>query len=259
MRYGPLAAALLLLGACNEDTPSSRAIGTANASPASSAADARVTEALRVTDERLRTRLRTEGNLTQRAVQVHRQAMANTVAVCGQVNMTGQPDQPFIPYVSVISFEGDRAARGDLHLGASTPEATRVYIEMVDRCFDGGGPSHARAAGRPMPPAPNGLPTTRDETVTASATAATSQTAAAATSQTAAAAAPPPPAETPIGITVVRSAANVRAAPSGSGAVLRTAPRGAALQVFAEAPGGWLQVGDAVPWGWVHGSLLQAP
>ena len=156
MRYIPLAAAVLLLAACNEETATPRAVGSAQAAPAR--VDVRTTEALRLTEERLRARLRAEGSLTQRAVQVHPQAMANTVAVCGQVNPAGRPDQPFIPYVAVISFEGERAARGDLHLGASTPEATRVYLEMVERCFEGGGPSHARSAGRMRssrpPPAP---------------------------------------------------------------------------------------------------------
>ena len=243
VKFAPLAAALLL-GACNEESASPRAVGSAQAAPAR--VDVRTTEAMRLTEERLRARLRAEGALTQRAVQVHPQAMPNTVAVCGQVNPSGRSDQPFIPYVAVISFEGERAARGDLHIGVSTPEATRVYLEMVDRCFEGGGPSHARSAGRPMPPAPGALPEARDTIVNASASTAASNVAPAVAGSAGV-----------TGAATIRSAANVRSAPSSSGAVIRTAPRGASLQVFGQAPGGWFQVGEAEPWGWVHGSLLE--
>jgi hypothetical protein len=53
-------------------------------------------------------------------------------------------------------------------------------------------------------------------------------------------------------------AANVRAAPSMSGAVLRILPKGIPVQVL-QSENGWLRVGerDGVEIGWVYGSLLK--
>lgn len=58
---------------------------------------------------------------------------------------------------------------------------------------------------------------------------------------------------------VVRTAANLRAAPNLGSAVLRTAPRGEGFRVVGRAPGGWVQVGSAddQPVGWIHSSLLE--
>ncbi|MDB5373812.1 MAG: hypothetical protein JWP04_2454 [Belnapia sp.] len=69
-----------------------------------------------------------------------------------------------------------------------------------------------------------------------------------------------PPAIAPPAVTLprvlVRSAANLRAAPDTRAAVLRTAPRGEAFRVHGQAPGGWIQVGGAQPEGWIYGNLL---
>ena len=79
-----------------------------------------------------------------RAVQVWRQQLAGTVAVCGQVNPAGGANDPFIPWVATVAMAEGKAQRTDLVLGASNAEASRVYVEMVDRCFEGGGPRTAQ-------------------------------------------------------------------------------------------------------------------
>lgn len=243
-RFAALALlAVAPLAACKEEKPA------APAAPAPAAApQGRAAEAIRASEERLRARLRGEGALTQRAVAVHRQALAETLAVCGQVNPSGRSEDPFIPYVAVIGFEGERAARTELFLAASTLEATRVYFEMVDRCFDGGGPTSTRATARPLPPAPAGLPTAREEPARPAPPLATP-----APPAPVSAAGPPQGSVT----TSQRTPVNLRASPSGGGEVLRVVPRGSQLTVFGQAPGGWFQVGEAEPWGWVHGSMLE--
>jgi hypothetical protein len=231
-------AVLPLLSACDE---AAKVVAPAQA-------DTRQDVAIRTAEERLRARLRTEADPTLRAVVAHRQALGETLAVCGQVNPTGKREDPFLPWVAVLTFAGERVVRSDLHLAASAPEATRVYFEMIERCWDGGGPSNARAAGRPLPPAPTALPIAMPEL-------SPPRTAPALPAQATA----PMPASSPLGQVTIsqRSAVNLRAQPSGSAEVLRTLPRGASVTLFAEAPGGWLQVGDAEPWGWVHGSLVE--
>jgi hypothetical protein len=182
----------------------------------------------------------------QRAVVVHRQALGESFAVCGQVNPTRRGEDPYIPYVAVIGFESGRVTRADLHFAATPSEATRVYFEMVDRCFDGGGPIAPRAISRPMPPAPLELPRGRPAEPRTPAAVET-------------------PAAVPVlvggaasGSALTRQHANVRSHPTGGGAILRVAPGGQRLNVFGEAPGGWFQVGEgSEPWGWVHASMLE--
>ncbi|PWS38624.1 hypothetical protein DFH01_04950 [Falsiroseomonas bella] len=240
------AAMLVLLVACDDPAP---AAPRTEVPPALT--EGRAAAAMQATEERLRTRLREEGALTLRAVQGYRQAMAEAYVVCGQVLPGSRRSEPYLPFVSIVTFEGERPAGVEFHLAATSAEATRVYYEMVDRCFDGGGPPNARTTVRPLPPAPSvqpGQPFTPP-----------------------AAAAPPAPVPAPVaaaapvsealvaptarGTVSVRSAANLRSHPGGE--VLRVVPRGATLDVFEEAPGGWYRVGEGEPWGWVHGSLLE--
>lgn len=240
---------LALLAGCDDPKP--------QAPPRSESPEAapqgRPGVALRAAEERVRARLRSEGPLTLRAVYAHRQALPDTLAICGQVNPTGRGEDPFIPFVAVVGFEGDRAARVEFHIGATSPEATRVYFEMVDRCFDGGGPPSTRAALRPLPPAPTVMP---------SVVIGDAPPPPALPAQQVSPSSPPlhpvapVPAGPPQGSVITRQPANIRSSPSGGGEVLRVAPRGSNLQVFGEAPGGWVQVGEHEPWGWVHGSML---
>lgn len=273
MRGTALLLAALCLAGCDDPAPPARQ-GAAPAPPAPAppaAAEGRAGETLQAAEDRLRARLRSEGPLTQRAVVVHRQALAGTLAVCGQVNPTGRREDPFIPYVALVAFEGDRANALEFHLAASSPEATRVYLEMVERCFDGGGPAGARSAGRALPPVPSGLP--RDLPRDLPGEPPRPLPAAQAPLPIALPAPPQPAAPSPAApspadaaaagpaqglvTTSTRTPVNVRATPSGGGEVLRVVPRGSGLQVFGEAPGGWLQVGEGEPWGWLHRSMLE--
>lgn len=262
----PLAATLAVgLSACDDPAPRQR--GEAVVLPA----PGRPAEAMRIVEDRLRGRLRLEGELRLRAVQAYRQATPDTLALCGQVNPGARNDTPFIPFVAAISFEGERATRVEFVLGATSAEATRVYYEMLDRCFDGGGAPRRGGVGA-LPPAPEEIPAPalpeprvseprlpeprlaapavtfgvpQDPAALPSAATQATGAAAIATMRPAA------------GTAVTRGPANLRDQPSGGGNVIRVIPRGATLQVFAEAPGGWLQLGEGEPWGWVHSSLLE--
>lgn len=249
------------LAGCEDPAPRQAASPAApGAASSASAPQGRPGVALQAAEERLRARLRVEGALTLRAVQVHRQALPDTLAICGQVNPSGRGDEPFLPWVAVVSFAGTTPTRTDLYLAASTQEATRVYFEMVDRCFDGGGPASARQGIRPLPPAPDGLPRSAPSATPRSLppTPPPPAAATAAAMVPAPAPAPAPPASQGLVTTTPRHPVNVRATPSGGAEVVRVVPRASALQVFGEAPGGWLQVGEAgVAWGWLHNSLIE--
>jgi hypothetical protein len=254
---------LLALGltAC-DDSPSQKSVAEA-ASPLPL-----VPEARQAAEEQVRQRLRILGEMQTRAVHVWRQQTPDLVAVCGQVNPTGVSGEAFIPWVATVLIREGRAVRTDLVLGASNADASRVYVEMLDRCFDGGGPS---ATARPQ--APRVLPPLPlDGTLTPQA----ARPSAAPTSGAVHLQAPPreeppatPPRQQPLPIGTLVSEerqrvtttsvhpVNIRSAPAGSGAVVRIVPRSSVLQVFAEAPGGWLEVGEDRPFGWLHGSMIE--
>ncbi|UFN47104.1 SH3 domain-containing protein [Roseomonas sp. OT10] len=228
----------------------------------------RVARARQLAEARLQSSLRVDGSQL-RGVQVYRQAIAGTYAVCGQVN-PGGADRPFLPFVSVVSFPdaskgggGGDAPSVDQFVSMSAIEATRVYVEMTSRCGEDGGPRQSgnRVVPAPLPPVPGNLPYAGQPAAAPAAGAAAASPAA----PTPAAPSTAPPATpqaaergTPASGTVtMRQNGNLRAHPSGGGEVLRVLPRGAALRVFAEAPGGWYQVGEGgAPAGWVHGSML---
>ncbi|MCR0982539.1 SH3 domain-containing protein [Roseomonas populi] len=207
--------------------------------------------ARKAAEERLRSTAR---NITPaarfRGVIVHRQALGG-YAVCGQVNLTGAMEDPFLPFVSVVSAGGERIEQ---FVAAGSAEATRTYVETNTRCFDGGGPTSARSV-LPLPPVP-------DTSASAPAPAAPPRPPAPATAEPAPPPAlPAPPAGSlPAQGSVTTTSAhpvNLRSNPAGGGAVLRVVPRGTRLRVFAEAPGGWYQVGETEPVGWIHGSMLE--
>jgi hypothetical protein len=231
-----LSVALLALAACREDDTAAQ----------SSAPEGRQQAARAAAETAIKGRLRAQA-VTLRGVQVFAQALPDTVAVCGRSSATGAAGNPFLPYVAVVSFEGEAPRVSNFVLGASGPEASRVFVEMVDRCFDGGGPATARVMARSFPPLPvpgpvPGAPIAEAEPGTETA---------------AAAAEPPRPTNT---VTVsARSAANLRSAARG-GEVIRTLPASSTLEVIGEAPGGWYQVGQAgSAMGWVHASVLETP
>jgi Bacterial SH3 domain len=169
--------------------------------------------------------------------------MADTYAVCGQATLAG--GSVFLPFVSVVN-----ASQGGMeveqHVARNNVEATRVYVELVGRCFEGGGPQ-ARGSGTPMaqlpPPLPNGLPVL--DQIQPEPPQVPNLVTEVATSS-------PRPSGVANGTLVMRQNGNVRSSPNGGGAVLRVARSGSMLNVFGTAPGGWYQVGETEPEGWVH-------
>jgi hypothetical protein len=253
-------------GAASAEPPAAPA---APARPPATVASATAAEARRVAVEKIATGLHNPAAARFRGVQVYQQADAGVLAVCGQVNPDGRNDQAFIPFVSVVTTTPGTdggTAEFDIEqfVATSTPEATRVYIEMSSRCGENGGPRQVgnRKAVTPLPPLPGDLPTPLQPALLQSG--------------------PPPgtghgpagqfaltPVSTPGGSVgpaasaltgqsvVMRQAGNIRTAPVGGSQLVRVAPRGAVLRVLAQAPGGWLQVGETEAEGWVHSSLVE--
>jgi hypothetical protein len=228
--------------------------------------------ARRVAEEKLRSSLPTPPAAVFRGMQVYQQADARVVAVCGQVNPSGRDDQAFMPFVSVVTY----ATRPDNrppafevshYVAASNAEATRVYIEMVSRCGENGGPRQVgnRQMVPPLPPLPSDLSdATRSGQPPGTSQSPAGQSPAGQSSpgqtlQSPAPAGTEPKASPASGRVTMRQAGNIRAAPVSGSQVVRVAPQGAALAVFAQAPGGWLQVGDGSAEGWVHSSLVETP
>lgn len=264
------ALALLALASC-DDKPQAPGQG-AVASPSDPRAQVR-----RAAEEAVRARLNPTSPPVLRAVHVYGQQPADTFAVCGQVEMGQGSSVVFVPWVAPVVLRDGTAVVSDLFAGVTNAEASRVYIESIDRCFEGGGahPTRARQV-RPLPPLPHDAGAGQ---VQASPPSVAGPARPAAVPDTAvparlAATQPAPtPAPEPIiprpapredaasggGVVTTRAAhpVNIRNAPSGSGAVVRTVPRASQLRVFGEAPGGWLQVGDGEPFGWLHSSMLE--
>lgn len=215
------------------------ALVLSRAVPQATADDPRVSLAVNAAGAALRARLALPGDVMQRGVQVFSQALPDSYAVCGRVVEAGTLGGAVVPYVAMIAFDGAVARVTDFVLGMTGAEATRTFVEMVDRCFEGGGPPNARLLARPLPPLPHS--TTRvDDYVP-----------------------PSIPNIAAVGrgsirtvITTSSHGANIRRSPQAT-EILRVAPRATRLEVYDEAPGGWLQVGQgAVVWGWVHNSVL---
>ena len=219
-------------------------------------------------EEKLRAGLRTPALAQFRGVEAYPQNDARVIAVCGQVNPAGREDQPFFPFVSVLTVSQRLDAASpdfdvEQYLASSNAEATRFYIEMTSRCGENGGPRQvgARRMIPPLPPLPSDLP---------------DQLQAVQPSRTGPAPAVPvvlSPGSAPIAgrtaepagsalagqSVTMRQAGNIRIAPVTGSQLVRVAPKGAVLKVFGQAPGGWLQVGDAEAEGWVHSSLVEMP
>ncbi|HEY4253431.1 MAG TPA: SH3 domain-containing protein [Roseomonas sp.] len=217
--------------------------------------------ARRVAEERILARVARPGAVL-RAMQVYRQAAPQTIAVCGQVNPSGRGDSPYIPFVTVLTYEGDPPAAGGeprfqfaQYLADSSPAATRVYVEMVSRCFEGGGTRDARQVPA-LPPLPDGLQRQAEDPPPAAAALPSPAPAAPAPGQAPAAMVVASPSSR--SSVTTRQHANLRTSPSG-GSVVRVVPPGSSLTVFGEAPGGWYQVGESEPQGWIHGSMLGGP
>ncbi|WP_426955838.1 SH3 domain-containing protein [Muricoccus radiodurans] len=252
MRTTILLSGLVLLGGCWESSPSPSA--AAPETNHRTAASARIQQVQAAAEDRVRSLGQQDRDgLRFRAVQTYRQAVPDTFAVCGQATLSGSAGA-YIPFVSVVS-SGDGGLQVEQHVARTNIEATRVYAEMVARCFDGGGPV-PRPGGPPVamppPPLPSGLTPVPEPAPADPSQGAVTLVSAAAPSPTPAVATP---AQRSSGTLVMRQNGNVRSSPNGGGAVLRVARTGSNLQIFGTAPGGWYQVGESAPEGWVHGSL----
>ncbi|MDQ1077901.1 SH3 domain-containing protein [Pseudoroseomonas cervicalis] len=266
----PALAIPLLLAGCDDPKPGEGS---------DQAADAPAREiARRAALEQVRARLRIQGEMRLRAIQVYRQQLPGAYAVCGQINPSGAVNDPFIPWVVAVTLPeggGETPRQASLAIGLSNVEASRVYLEMVERCFEGGGPRTPQGVGSsglpPLPsdtalgatpggPMPGAVPNPPPPRGPAGATAPAAPQASGATPPDMAAPAPGATGGSVAGGSITTTAAhpvNIRANPGGGGAVLRVVPRASQLRVFGEAPGGWLQVGEDQPFGWVHESMVE--
>lgn len=182
-----------------------------------------------------------KATITFRGVQVYTQAVPKRIAVCGQANPFADDPKMFVPFVSIVTMPETDAPPArysfEQYIGTSTSEAGRVYLAMVNYCYEKGGPAAGPNRGMmSMAPLPD---TTPDPAVRAA---------------DPAPAVPAPSATAATGSVTMRRSANIHSDPKGP--TVRVATQGTVLKVFAQAAGGWLQVGDAAPWGWVHESMV---
>ncbi|MBO1081029.1 SH3 domain-containing protein [Roseomonas haemaphysalidis] len=235
IRFAPMAvlgllAAAPLLAGCDD-----AAAGKAEAAQADLAA--RTAEARKAVEDRLRNDLR--GALAFRDVTGHTQAVADTMAICGQLTLNGGPATPF---VALVSRQADGAMAVEPHVAIDDVSATRVFVETQSRCVADAAamPAQRRGAPPPLPVIPARL-----NTITPDAPPAVKRMEAEAAQ-----------AQQNFGGVTLRQNGNMRENPHGGGAVIRVLARGTAMRVFAEAPGGWLQVGQQQAEGWVHNSMV---
>lgn len=124
--------ALLALAACKEE-------------PRAPAGDPRAGEARAAAEEAMRPRL---NGGTLRGVQPFAQAQGGAFAVCGRLDAGAT--EALRPWVALVGFERNAPVLQWLVLGGTAADSARVFAEMTERCFEGGGT--ARGAPRPPPP-----------------------------------------------------------------------------------------------------------
>ncbi|MBL6457213.1 SH3 domain-containing protein [Belnapia sp. T6] len=174
-----------------------------------------------VAKDSIRSRLRNAPNLAFGNLEVVRFGPADERAVCGRVGTTDFILRILLPRDGSIPQNGHRYTTV-LEQGPGLPVSASAAARYC-----------RNAAEQPAEPVEAASPLTAQQ-----------------------APASPVEAAPPIGAVLVRSPANIRAAPLGGSEVLRVAPQGTEYKVFSRAPGGWMQVGEAQPLGWIHSSLL---
>ncbi len=192
-----------------------------------------------------------------RGVQVYAQAAPEKMAVCGQLNPFSDDPDIFVPFVSIVTLPSDTAPsyQFDHRLGLNPAEASRVYVALINYCYDKGGPASATASPPPPPPLPDRIPDPSAKARPAPNALTVTPGNAAPAPASAPPGAPASPAITPAaGDVIVRQSANLHSDPHGPS--IRVVQQGTALHVFGQAAGGWYQVGDSAPWGWIHESML---
>ncbi len=208
-----------------------------------SAAPATDSRALDAAEQSVRQGVPAGAKARFRGVQLYTQALAQHVAVCGQVSPFADDTGIFVPFVAVVTLPPGQGGQLQVeqHVGTDPSEASRVYIALVAYCYDKGGPSMGPDQGvMPTPPLPDNIPDSAFKRVPPPQPA-QAQGAAAASSRAS-------------GSVTMRQAGNLHSDPHGP--TLRVVPQGTVMHVFSQAAGGWYQVGDSAPWGWVHESVL---
>ena len=263
--------ALLALGGCKPDkkaggqadgtapaetqgdpAPASRTRGDVNSGSSGSADQARA-----IAEQAIRSTVANR-NAQFRGVQVWSQAVSQHWAVCGQASPFADDENIFVPFVTVVTLDGNGRSDGkpvDSHVGISTTEADRVYVALVADCYDKGGPAPgALQSVTPLPPLPDTVANPHEPVVATATPPATAAPAVGVPGVAAsAAAAPTGPAAGDAGTIVLpasgavtmRQNANVHSAPHGP--PVRVVPAGTVMHVFGQAGGGWYQVAGTAP------------
>lgn len=239
-----LGTALLVVGCDKDCAPTGQAGGSAD----------QMADVRRAAETSIRVSTGNPESLRFRGVQVWPQAQKNQFAVCGQANVFGPPSNTYVLFVAVVTrdeFNQDpaRKFKAEARVGSTVTEATRVYVDALARCYEGGGPQNQRRDSvAPVPPLPEDVKVILSGPAPATPPAAATPGPASSAVQPAVSGAS--------GTVVMRQNGNIRVSPQGD--TLRVEPAGKELRVFGEGPGGWLQVGSgSQPDGWVHSSLVQ--
>ncbi len=241
-------AAIVLLSGCNDEKR--------NAARAAASAAQRVRKAA---EQNILATAAAATRMQFRGMQVYRQAMPQRTAVCGQVNPFLDDPNIFVPFVSLVIAEGgqgDQLPRYQFeqHVATTTSEASRVYLAIVEYCYDEGGPTPGPYHSvMPMPPFPDAVPDPRSRGRPPARSGKTPpevlEPAEATTSYAG------PDRTSASGSVSMRRNGNLHTRPHGP--AVRVVPEGTVMRVFSQGPGGWLQVGDTKPLGWIHESMLE--
>src|SRR3954463_16710717 len=82
-----------------------------------------------------------------RGVRVWPQAIRNQFAVCGQASVFGSGSATYVLFVAVVTRDDGGQAPAhkfavDARVGSTVTEATRIYVDTLARCYEGGGPQN---------------------------------------------------------------------------------------------------------------------
>jgi hypothetical protein len=145
-------AVLTLLSSCKEEKTGA------------AAAPAAFDPVRQAAEQNIRAGTPSSAQMTFRGMQVYPQAIPQRFAVCGQVDPFPDDSRMFVPFVTIVSVL-DKAADGtaqykfEQYIGTSTTEAGRVYLAIVNYCYDKGGPGNGPIRSvMPMAPLPVGIP-----------------------------------------------------------------------------------------------------
>ncbi len=111
-------------------------------------------------EDSIRVSANNPGSVRFRGTHVWTQAVKNRFAVCGQATVFGPNSNPYVLFVAIVK-RGDvgqepaSKLQVDARVGSTVTEATRVYLDTLARCYEGGGPQDVRRDTAPsVPPIP---------------------------------------------------------------------------------------------------------